>query len=66
MHRLHGVAPHETERFHYCDYNEECGEHLFQLAYKRDLKGFVAKHKFNPYLVDNAKWNKIRATTRSG
>jgi len=36
------------------------GERLFQLACKRDLEGIVAKRKFDPYLLDNAKWYKIR------
>ena len=33
---------------------------LFRLACKRDLEGIVAKRKFDPYLLDNAKWYKIR------
>ena len=33
---------------------------MFQLACKRDLEGIVAKRKFDPYLLDNAKWYKIR------
>jgi len=36
------------------------GERLFQLACKRDIEGIVAKRKFDPYLLDNAKWYKIR------
>jgi len=36
------------------------GKHLFRLACKRDLEGIVAKRKFDPYLLDNAKWYKIR------
>jgi len=36
------------------------GESLFQLACKRDIEGIVAKRKFDLYLLDNAKWYKIR------
>ena len=36
------------------------GEHLFQLVSKRDPEGIVAKRKFDPYLLDKAKWYKIR------
>jgi len=59
-HRLRGVVPREAERLLYCDHIEERGEHLFRLACKRDLEGIVAKRKFDPYLLDNAKWYKIR------
>lgn len=59
-HRLRGVVPHEAERLLYCDHIEERGEHLFRLASKRDLEGIVAKRKFDPYLLDDAKWYKIR------
>jgi bifunctional non-homologous end joining protein LigD len=59
-HRLRGVVPHQAERLLYCDYIEERGEHLFRLACRRDLEGIVAKRKFDPYLLDNAKWYKIR------
>ena len=31
------------------------GEHLFRLACKRNLEGIVAKWKFDPYRLDNAK-----------
>ena len=55
-HRLRGVVPHEAERLLYCDHIEERGEHLFRLACKRDLEGIVAKRKFDPYLLDTAKW----------
>jgi len=58
--RLRGAVPHEAERLLYCDHIEERGEHLFRLACKRDLEGIVAKRKFDPYLLDNAKWYKIR------
>ena len=43
-----------------CDHLEEGAEHLFQLACKRDLEGSVAKRKFDPYLLGNAKCYKIR------
>ena len=33
---------------------------MFALACKRDLEGIVAKHKFGPYLQDQAQWLKIR------
>ena len=39
---------------------EERGKHLFRLACKRELEGIVAKRKFDPYLLDNAKCYKIR------
>lgn len=59
-HRLQGVASGSGERLLYCDHLEERGEYLFRLACKRDLEGIVAKRKFDPYLLDNAKWYKIR------
>jgi bifunctional non-homologous end joining protein LigD len=59
-HRLQGIAPGSGERLLYCDHIEERGEHLFRLAIKRDLEGIIAKRKFDPYLLDNAKWHKIR------
>jgi hypothetical protein len=33
---------------------------LFRLACKRDLEGIVAKRKFDPYLLENGRWYKIR------
>jgi hypothetical protein len=59
-HRLRGVVPDEPEHLLYCDHIEEREEHLFRLACKRDLEGIVAKRKFDPYLLGNAKWYKIR------
>jgi len=53
-------VPYAAERLLYCDHIEERGEHLFRLACKRDLEAIVAKRKFDPYLLDNAKWYKIR------
>jgi len=53
-------VPHEALRLLYCDHIEDHGERLFQLACKRDLEGIVAKRKFDPYLLENAKWYKIR------
>src|SRR5262249_24253338 len=64
-HRLRAVVPHEAERLLYCDHIEEHGEHLFRLACKRDLEGIVAKRKFDPYPLDNAKWYKIRNRNHS-
>ena len=55
-HRLRGVVPEQGKRLLYCDHVEGQGERLFQLACKRDLEGIVAKRKFDPYLLDNAKW----------
>ena len=40
--------------------DEKRGEPLFRLACKRDLEGIVGECKFDPYLLDNAKWYKIR------
>src|SRR5262249_49437320 len=40
--------------------DEERGKHLFRLACKRELEGIVAERKFDPYLLDNTKWYKIR------
>ena len=58
---LRGVVPKQGERLLYCDYVEEMGERLFQLACQRDLEGIVAKRKFDPYLLDgSATWLKIR------
>jgi len=59
-HRLRGLVPQQGKRLLYCDHVEGQGERLFQLACKRDLEGIVAKRKFDPYLLDNAKWYKIR------
>ena len=59
-HKLRAVLPHEAERLLYCDHIEERGEHLFRLVSERDLEGIVAKRKFDPCLLDNAKWYKIR------
>jgi bifunctional non-homologous end joining protein LigD len=58
--KLRGVVPQQGKRLLYCDHVEGQGERLFQLACKRDLEGIVAKRKFDPYLLDNAKWYKIR------
>jgi hypothetical protein len=54
------VVPQQGERPLYCDHVEAQGERLFQLACKRDLEGIVAKRKFDPYLLDHAKWYKVR------
>ena len=59
-HKLRGVVPQQGKGLLYCDHIEGQGERLFQLACKRDLEGIVAKRKFDPYLLDNAKWYKIR------
>ena len=57
---VRGLVPQQGKRLLYCDHVEGQGERLFQLACKRDLEGIVAKRKFDPYLLDNAKWYKIR------
>ena len=54
--RLRRVVPQQGKRPLYCDHVEGQGERLFQLACKRDREGIVAKRKFDPYLLDNAKW----------
>ena len=59
-HKLCEVVPHEAERLLYCDHIEERGKALFRLACKRDREGIVAKRKLDPYLLDNAKWYKIK------
>jgi len=55
----------QSEHLLYCDYVEADGEKLFKLAYKRDLEGIVAKRKYDPYIVGEARWVKIRNTAYS-
>jgi len=60
-------VPHEAGRLLYYDHVEGQGDHLFKLACEPDLEGIVAKRKFDPYLLDNAKWYKTGiVATRSG
>lgn len=54
------MVPQHGKRLLYCDHVEGQGERLFQRACKRDLEGIVAKQKFDPSLLDNTKWYKIR------
>ena len=39
---------------------ETRGEKLFALACKKDLEGIVAKRRYDPYIVGEAQWVKIR------
>ena len=47
------------------DHIETHGEKLFALAYKKDLEGIVEKRKYDPYIVGQAQWVKIRNTAYS-
>jgi len=58
--RLHAFVPKCGERLLYCDHIDADGEGLFRLACEHDLEGIVAKRKSDPYLLDYAKWLKIR------
>jgi bifunctional non-homologous end joining protein LigD len=58
--RLRAVLPRKSQSVLYCDHIERAGEKLFALAWRRDLEGVVAKHKFGPYLQNAAQWFKIR------
>ena len=44
----------------YTDHIEGSGTALFQRICELDLKGIVAKRKFDPYLPEQANWLKIR------
>jgi bifunctional non-homologous end joining protein LigD len=59
-HELRSILPSSSDRVLYCDHVEHDGESLFRLACENDLEGIVAKHKFDPYLPDQARWLKIR------
>jgi Phage integrase family/ATP dependent DNA ligase domain len=60
-HRLRDLIPTNGERLLYCEHVEGMGEELFHLVCQRDLEGIVAKHKFDPYLLDGSvSWLKIR------
>jgi bifunctional non-homologous end joining protein LigD len=58
--RLRAVMPKSGQRLLYCDHIVGDGEGLFRLACEYDLEGIVAKRKPDPYLVEHAKWLKIR------
>jgi len=58
--RLRSVLPTSSEHVLYCDHVQQDGDSLFRLACENDLEGIVAKHRFSPYLPDQARWLKIR------
>lgn len=58
--KLRTVLPSNSACVMYCDYVEQYGEALFKLACEGDVEGIVAKHKYGPYLQDQAQWIKIR------
>ena len=58
--RLHAVVPQRSERLSYCDHIDGDGASLFRLACDNDLEGIVAKRKSDPYLLEHARWLKIR------
>ncbi len=58
--RLRAVLPKESNGVLFCDHVEHHGESLFRLACENDLEGIVAKHRFGPYLQEQAQWKKIR------
>jgi bifunctional non-homologous end joining protein LigD len=63
--KLRALMPKRTDHLLYCDHVETHGEKLFALACKKDLEGIVAKRKYDPYIVGEAQWVKIRNTAYS-
>jgi ATP-dependent DNA ligase len=63
--KLHSILPASSERILYCQHIEHDGEGLFRLACENDLEGIIAKHRFGPYLQEQAQWLKIRNTNYS-
>ena len=60
--KLRALVSSKSDSLIYCDHVEAHGEKLFKLASKRDLEGIVAKRKYDPYIVGQAQWLKIRNT----
>jgi len=58
--KLRSILPTDSDRIMYCDHVERDGESLFRLACENDPEGIVAKRKFDPYLLVQASWLKIR------
>lgn len=58
--RLRAVLPRASNNVLFGDHVEHEGESLFHLACENDLEGIVAKHRFAPYLQEQAQWLKIR------
>lgn len=58
--RLRAVLPKANKSVVFCDHVEQAGEGLFAIACQNDLEGIVAKHRFGPYLQEQAQWIKIR------
>ena len=44
--RLRSILLKDIQSVVFCDHIEATGDELFALAYKNDLEGTVAKHKF--------------------
>jgi bifunctional non-homologous end joining protein LigD len=64
-HKLRSILPKKSQSIFFCDHVERNGEELFRLACANDLEGIVAKHRFGPYLQQQAQWLKIRNTQYS-
>jgi len=63
--KLRALVPKRSDHLLYCDHIESHGEKLFALACKKDLEGIVAKRRYDPYIVGEAQWVKIRNTAYS-
>jgi bifunctional non-homologous end joining protein LigD len=60
--KLRALASDYSDRLIYCDHVEAEGERLFKLSCQQDLEGIVAKRKYDPYILEHARWLKIRNT----
>jgi bifunctional non-homologous end joining protein LigD len=63
--KLRALVSKRNDHLLYCDHVETHGEKLYAMACKKDLEGIVAKRKYDPYIVGQAQWVKIRNTAYS-
>lgn len=63
--KLRALVSNRNDHVLNCDHVETHGEKLFALACKKDMEGIVAKRKYDPYIVGQVQWVKIRNTAYS-